>query len=129
MKQKRPVTRTLLSPSRVKGMKRRFRGADGNIYVQRKGHIFEYVQKKYVGGELIDYVQWRGVVQIDGNMYWKASKDRKVVEKWLENLLKIHKAKKITEYAKREPPKLIKAKYGKPVRIGADGERSVSPDV
>lgn len=101
----------------VSSMQRRFRGKDGNLYIQRKGHIFEYVKKKYVDGEIVEYHCWRGVVQINGKARWKESQDRSVIEKWLDNILTIYKRRVVVEYAKRDAPIKMKAKYGGPVRI------------
>lgn len=99
-----------------------YKDKNGNTYKQRKGHIFKCDRKKYVNGEFRTTEAWRGVIQINGKMYWKYSVDKSVIENWLKNMLEIHKSKEIVKYAERKPPVLIPAKFPEPVRIPGNRE-------
>lgn len=84
----------------------------GNKSLNRIGHIFQINDKRYIDGELRDYPLWRAVIGVHGRKIWKASKDRAVVERWLDNMLTLFGRKEIVEYGYRKGPEKVRAKYG-----------------
>lgn len=67
---------------------KRGKDAEGGKFHGGTWHVFPHsIEKTYVDGEIVDRILWRGVVYTkkDGKLHWKASQDKKVVERWVKD--------------------------------------------